>query len=203
LKTLEGAQYDALLEVFSIRIGRAASTLNQIVGSHVHMELPALQICQASGLAAALPGLCGKRLTMVSMSFDGVFSGNSGLILPEQDALRLVAALAGDRQDATALDEMRVGALTEVGNIVLNAILGSIANALGGGLDYTVPDFVEDTLENLFFDGDEVAPDADVLIAGAVVQVERLKIATEIVLVLEMTTVLELADALHPVPVGS
>ena len=192
---LDEEQFDALLEIFSIGIGQAAATLNDFVDSPVRLELPSLRLCRAADLAEALPDLAGKKLVMVSMAFDGPFKGSSGLIIPEQDALDLVTALVGERADATLLDEMRVGALIEVGNIVLNGILGAIANAMGRHLECSVPEFVEDTLENLFFEADG-SPDTEVLIAGATVRVDQLRINTEIVLVLEMSTAEQLARAL-------
>jgi chemotaxis protein CheC len=199
MRALDNDRYDALREVISIGIGRAAAALNDIVDAHVRLELPALSVCRVSQLGSALPEFDGKSLGMVSMAFTGSFTGSSGFIIAEEDALALAATLAGDQADAIMLDEMRVGALTEVGNIVLNALHGSIANGVGGHIQYTVPDFVEGTLDHLFPTTGTDA-ESEVLIAAMTLQVESLKVSAEIVTVFEVATVEELTRVLQGEP---
>ncbi|MHC1712555.1 MAG: hypothetical protein AB9872_10435 [Solidesulfovibrio sp.] len=44
---------------------------------------------------------------------------------------------------------MRCGTLQEVGNIVLNGVMGSIANILKEPLHYSPPDFIEATIADI------------------------------------------------------
>lgn len=90
-----------------------------------------------------------------------------------------------------------MGALTEVGNIVLNGIMGSISNTLEQHLRYSPPEFLEDSLDNLYRTTESNAGDP-ILVAGAAIQVRRLRIDGEIVVVLEMGMMEELIRALQP-----
>ena len=47
------------------------------------------------------------------------------------------------------LNAMKVATLTEIGNIVLNGVMGSIANVLSGPLTYSVPIYNESSIMHL------------------------------------------------------
>ncbi len=39
--------------------------------------------------------------------------------------------------------------LTEIGNVVLNTVMGTMSNAMTKNLEYSVPKYLEDTLDHL------------------------------------------------------
>ncbi len=55
--------------------------------------------------------------------------------------MELVRALLKEEMTLVMLSEMEQEALTEVGNIILNACLGSLANTFGDELHYEMPEF--------------------------------------------------------------
>lgn len=145
------AQLDLFKELVNIGVGKAAGLINQMVNAHVTLELPEVNILEAGQLAAHL-GRDGQReLSTVRLGFKGAFTGWAGLIFPKQSASWLVSKLIGqDMADGSMdFDSLRIGTIQEVGNIVLNGVMGSIANILGESIDYYPPDYFESGLDTL------------------------------------------------------
>jgi chemotaxis protein CheC len=44
---------------------------------------------------------------------------------------------------------MKIGALTEVGNIVLSGIMGAMSNLLQQDFEYLLPNYLEDSVDQL------------------------------------------------------
>ena len=72
------------------------------------------------------------------------------LIFPPADAARIADSVTGQFHELTDMDALRVGTITEVGNVVLNAVVGTIANRLDIHLRYSIPTYREDTVGVLF-----------------------------------------------------
>jgi chemotaxis protein CheC len=136
-------QLDILQELINIGVGRAAGMLNQMVNTHIQLQVPELRVLNQT----ELPQLYAERpdsvFSAVQLGFSGEFAGISALIFPPESASKLVAVVLG-RDDGLPNDaSMRQGTLQEIGNIVLNGVMGSIANILREPLRYTPPDFLE------------------------------------------------------------
>lgn len=136
---------DALEELVNIGVGRAAGVLNHMLSSHVRVHVPEVREVAPGEALALLESIGGDRLATVGQSFDGRFSGAAGLVIPPDAATRLVGLLTGEDHGGDELDAMRSGTLSEVGNIMLNCVMGSISNVLGEHLDYGLPSFTEAT----------------------------------------------------------
>ncbi|MEE9382778.1 MAG: chemotaxis protein CheX [Nannocystaceae bacterium] len=139
---------DVLTEIVNIGVGRAAAVLNRVVNAHVSLSVPSIELVSRGELAQRMTGGAGadEKLSWVELGFDGDMQGAASLMFPRDDAEKLVSALVGEAVEAD-WDEARVGTLTEVGNIVLNGIMGSLANMSGCRLNYTVPTCSEGTVE--------------------------------------------------------
>lgn len=146
---LSSFQLDILQELINIGVGRAAGMLNQMVNTHIQLQVPELRVLNQT----ELPELYAERpdsvFSAVQLGFSGEFAGISALIFPPESASKLVAVVLG-RDDGLPNDAaMRQGTLQEIGNIVLNGVMGSIANILREPLRYTPPDFVEADISSI------------------------------------------------------
>ncbi len=177
-------QNDTLKELLNIGIGRAVNTLNTMVQSHIQMSIPSIKIMTMAQLIKEKHDLDNGMLSTVQMPFRGKFSGLSGLIFPTESALKLVDTLTGQNPTHSEFDEMKIGTLTEVGNIVLNSIMGSIANALGDHFSYSVPQYIENTIDKLF--KVNITPEQTVLLVEARFTIETLDIDGDIYMVFEI-----------------
>ena len=178
-------QMDALKELINIGVGRAAATLNAMIESRIQLQVPFIKLVSLSALHEEMTDLSDERLAAVRLGFQGPFSGNAALVFPTDSAAYLVGLLTGEQPDSPDLDAMRIGTLTEVGNIVLNSVMGSMGNVLQQRIDYAIPNYVEDTIRHLLA-ADETALDATVLLAQTRFTVEQLHIRGDVMLFFEV-----------------
>ncbi len=180
-------QADALTELINIGIGRAAGLLNEMTDAHVSLSVPSLVLTSLDELNTELGGMSEDALASVQLRFSGSFRGTAALVFPTESAKTLVTALTDEEHDELDLDEVRAGTLNEVGNIVINGVMGSITNVLQESIEYAIPDYKEDTLDNLFRGkpGDEPMT---VLLATTHFAIETLRLDGEVILLFEVGT---------------
>jgi len=167
---------DALTEFVGLGVGRAADVLNTMLKSHIALSVPAIRVVTAEELESALGLTSGSRLAAVEMGYSGGLKGSVELIFTATDASILVDFIAGSALYADEdFDAIRSGTLAEVGNIVINALLGTLANVLRLELTYTVPAFIEGPLEELLAEAD-VTKGCVILLARTRFEIEELRI---------------------------
>lgn len=141
---LEKKIRDALTELIGIGIGKAADVLNTMLDSHIALSAPSIRIVPSDELIGILIKNDGTDLSAVHMRYAGGMRGTVELIFSSGEAGRLVDCIMGEEQVLEeGLDAIRAGTLCEVGNIVINALLGTLANVLSLSLEYTVPAYIE------------------------------------------------------------
>ena len=142
-------EIDALRELINIGVGRAAGALNDMVGAHVELRVPSVRLVSPADIKEATTWVNEQELATVRMGFSGEIQGTTELVFPADSASKLVALLTGEELGTPDLDSLRAGALTEVGNILLNAVMGSITNVLERHISYELPTYSEETPEDL------------------------------------------------------
>ncbi len=157
---LTSQQQDALAEVINIAFGRAAASLSEITGHRVLVEVPRVAVRAISELGDELSGLIQGEITTVHQIFTGAVSGDAFLMLDYQGALLLCDLLTDRQPRAPRLDASDREALAEVGNILLNACLGTFGNLLQVHISFTVPrlhlEEVTDLVDSLTIGQDEL-----------------------------------------------
>jgi chemotaxis protein CheC len=156
-------ELDALREVINIGVGRAAGALNDMIGRTVQLTVPSVSLVTPQEIVSRQSA---SRLAYVQLDFQGALRGAVDLIFPSESASKLVALLTGEDLDAPDLDSLRAGTLTEVGNILLNGLMGSITNIIGEHVDYGLPVYGEDSV-NAIQPVMLATPNAAILLAQA------------------------------------
>ena len=146
---LSPLQLDILQELINIGVGRAAGMLNQMVNTHIQLQVPVLRVLTPPQLEELYASRPNTVFSAVQLSFTGEFAGISALIFPPESASKLVSVVLGREEIPGEDDQLRSSTLQEVGNIVLNGVMGSIANILKEPLRYSPPDFVEDDIATI------------------------------------------------------
>lgn len=136
-------QIDALTEIVNIGVGRAASSLSDIISEHIILKVPSVKVFALAKLPDVLSSFDSEKHSTVLQAFKGDFAGTSALVFPPESAARLVSALTGGQTDSPNLDAVRSGTLVEVGNIVINAILGTMGNMLSSSFVFSLPEYRE------------------------------------------------------------
>ncbi len=146
---LTAEQLDALSEFVNVGVGRAAAAMNDLVSSHVELSVPQVDVVPLDQLHRALGGLEQEPVSSVQMAFRGSLDGCAFLVFPQASALKLVTLLTGDESRPEDLDSIRSGTLTEVGNILINSVVGTLSNVLGRPLHYSLPVYAEEPVVGL------------------------------------------------------
>lgn len=137
--TLTELQRDALGEIFNIGVGRAASSLSQIVNDEVLLTAPGITVVHRDQAAKLLLGTEFRQFSTVSQTFSGPFDAEAMLVFPEANALEIVRLMVGPHMSIEELSEFEQEAMCEIGNIILNACMSSLADLLQISFDSTLP----------------------------------------------------------------
>lgn len=146
--TLTEYQTDVLGELINIGTGNAANVLNQMVQSHITLQVPGILLVSPSELKDQYKS-SGDKCVAIRIEFGGAFEGITALIFSPSSASSLVSLLVGQADLGMDMDSLRIGTLQEVGNIVLNGVMGSFSNMLGEHLNYMPPDYHEGEVASL------------------------------------------------------
>lgn len=182
---LKPEEIDALKELINIGVGKAAAVLSEMVNCHINLQVPYIKILTPGELQAEIEELGKQHIAAVQLGFKGPFSGSAALVFPPDSASKLVAVLTGEEPGTLDLDSVRAGTLSEVGNIVINGVMGSIANVLKQQLNYSLPNYTEDRIENLLALND-LDPAITVILARTRFSIEQLHIEGDIILIFEL-----------------
>ena len=137
------SEQDAVTEILNVAIGQAAASLSQLVEDEVALSVPLVEFLSPDRAAERLDEATGKLDSVaVRQRFQSSFSGDILLIFPENKSLDLVRSLLGSAVPLDSLTELEQEALLEIGNIILNACLGSLANQLGVPIESSLPAYV-------------------------------------------------------------
>lgn len=188
---------DALQELINIGVGQAAAILNDMLDSHITLQVPVLKLLAPAEICQEMEqSLYQERVSAVRVAFAGLFSGETLLVFPTESAAKLVAVLTSDESEATDLNAIKIGTLTEVGNIVINSVMGSISNLLGQSLRYTVPIYREEPVRQLLPNLD-LAKQPHILLAKTHFCSNQLNISGDILLIFQVGSLDRLLTALE------
>lgn len=193
---LSPEQLDALQELLNIGVGRAAGSLNQMIEKPICLHIPFIQVGTREELTPHIQQIQQAPVSSVQLPFQGTFSGSACLLFPTTSAATLITALIGDDEDSDTMDSLREATLTEIGNIVLNGVMGSLANILQNRITYSVPFYQETSLLELL---QPLSSDSCDILLWAQTQftIEDYAITGDIILMMGITDMRLLINALN------
>ena len=142
---------DAVTEVLNVGMGSAAASLSEMIHEDVKLSFPSVEFVSRLVAAKHIAGKAKTDVSGVHQHFEGVFSGDAMLLFPENKSLQLVRAVL--QQDDMTLDdltEMEEEAMAEIGNVILNSCLCSMADMFGKEMRGEIPEFVHGSLDQVF-----------------------------------------------------
>ena len=155
---LTDGQRDALVELLNIGFGRAGAALSKLTGQRVLLEVPEVSIHPVAQLDASLGRVAATKVASVHQVFTGPVGGDALLILDPVAASTLKELLTDEPALPLELDASSREVLTEVGNILLNACIGTFGNLLRVPISFSVPDIdvasLRSVMERMIAGGD-------------------------------------------------
>lgn len=146
---LSELQHDALVEIFNLGVGQAAAAMSRIVNEEVTMSVPQIAFQSRAEVAKTLGSGEGRRICAIAQQFEGAFNTEAFLMFPEEKSLEIVRLMVGQSLSLEELGEMEQEAMNEIGNIILNACMGTLANASGKELHGSLPSYHVGTSDNI------------------------------------------------------
>ncbi|MDK3155446.1 hypothetical protein QPK87_02450 [Kamptonema cortianum] len=117
------------------------------------------------------------------------------MIFPTESASTLVSLLTGEKPGTPDLEAVKIGTLLEVGNIVLNGVVGTVSNLFSRRLDYSLPTYAEDRVSQLL-KARNLKQDVNIILAHTHFIIEKLQINGEVLLIFKVGSFDALLDAL-------
>lgn len=162
-------QNDALKELLNISIGQAAHTFSQLVHHRIELSIPCIRLIPLTREASKYPQLFStahpSQILTSTIQFGEKLQGKAILLFPLEKTRLLIDLFLQEEEGISSqskpfhLSEMDYDALKEIGNLLLNAIMGGLGNLLGIKLLYHPPQ-VEKMLLQVFWD--TIIPDEEI-----------------------------------------
>ncbi len=143
-------QRDYITEVLNISMGSAASVLSEMVNEEVALSVPEIDFLQRNIAANKFDQTSESKMSGVTQSMSGALSGDALLMFPEEKTLSIVRILLGESVSVENLTEMEQEAMCEIGNIILNAVVSSVANILEQEIVSSLPRFIKGTGKEIY-----------------------------------------------------
>jgi chemotaxis protein CheC len=135
-------QHDAITELLNIGMGQAAASLSEMVGEEVKLSVPSVELLLRHIAAEQIELYSKSQVAAIKQHFNGPFWGDAFLLFDEDKSLELVKILIKEDLPIEILKELERDALLEIGNIILNSCLASLANVLAHELHSELPVFL-------------------------------------------------------------
>ena len=189
-------QEDAIKEFINIGAGHAAGALSDLTETHVKLSIPAIKVLKLADLNKEDESITKEVSSSVRINFKGFSDGTAALVFPPASALKLVSLVSDEEFGTPDMDSVQAGILTEIGNIILNHILGAIGNIFQQHLEYNVANYVEGEIVNLIEPEDSV-PDLVIMIIDTQFNLKELEITGDIVIFFKLGSLDKFIEAVE------
>lgn len=136
---LDDLQHDALVELFNQGVGQAAAAMSRIVHEEVTMSVPMISFQSRGEVSNDLGSAEERRICAITQNYSGAFDTEAILMFPEEKSLEIVRLMVGQSFSMEELTEMEQEAMSEIGNIILNCCMSTLANVTGKELHGSLP----------------------------------------------------------------
>ena len=141
---LTDEETEILQEIMNISFGKSAADLADVIDTHVVLSVPFIKIMQATELADYFKDHVReyKNISLVEQKFWGKFKGDALLVFSAGAGRELINMLQQDDKDGIEshpVDILERETLMEVGNILIGACVGKLAELLKDVVTYTPP----------------------------------------------------------------
>lgn len=145
---LTSEQIDILTELVNVGVGKAAYSLSEMVRCRVGLKVPEVEVGRWSEIGAStrFRPSTDDGLSLVTQSFNGPLAGIAALVFPRGSARSLVSLLTDAASDSAEIDAEREAVLTEIGNIIINGVMGSLGNLTTQCVEFGLPTYREGDL---------------------------------------------------------
>ncbi|HHL40599.1 MAG TPA: chemotaxis protein CheC [Deltaproteobacteria bacterium] len=141
---LSADEIEVLQEIVNIAFGKASADLADLLDHYLVLTVPRVTLVKSRDIPAYIRNevsCYSNGLSIVEQRYWGKFKGVALLVFPSKAGKELVSLLGADDEIAghNRLDTLEREALVEVGNILIGACIGKIAELLRDIVTYSPP----------------------------------------------------------------
>ena len=140
-------RYDILKELFNISVGKAAAMLSEIIDRTILLDVPEIKTIHLEGknvsLEECFPKIMDGTLMVSSISFGEKLAGKANLIFPAPKMRAFINLCMNQNEEKSIRREFTdidYDIIKEIGNIVLNCVIGEVGDYLSINLSYSLPE---------------------------------------------------------------
>ena len=147
---LTSKERDTITEIINIGVGKGSAALYDMIQTEIILRVPYINVINYDGLLKEIDEIESDKVHSVELQFKGQYKGFSNIIVSSNSASTLSGLLTDMDPNSIELKEIQDGIIVEVGNIILNAIMGSFGNILETSIDFEIPKSYIGQKSNLF-----------------------------------------------------
>jgi chemotaxis protein CheC len=182
---------DALAEAFNMALGEAAEQFAELVNEEIELTVPFVELVTRSELVHKLDGdeasahrasLCriAQRFACPSREIDTT----AILLFPESGCLEIVRHMLGEGVNDERLNELEQDALAEIGNIIINSCMNSLAHVFEREMTGSLPEVRTGPASELFAHDDQA--EHSVLLARIGMRMATRKISGHVIFMMDL-----------------
>lgn len=188
---------DLISEIVNIGVGKGSASLSKMLNERVILTVPYVNILKFDELRPEFQKFSDHEVDVVELEFKGIFEGLANIIVPCNSARELTSVIL-KMEDQAEVEAVRESVMVEIGNIILNAVMGAFGNLFNQSLDYNIPKSYQGDVNSIFQNLDS-AKFNEVLLCKTNFEVDSRNIRGEIVIMYEISSLNKLKDSLNAV----
>ncbi|WP_038247570.1 hypothetical protein [Ghiorsea bivora] len=130
-------------DMFVHGVTQAESVFEAMVAQPMQVAVDAVQVIDVPRLQQQVAENYDVHLSWVFMRFTGLVSGSVAILFPSDSITVLINTLTQSTMRSYEMDIFRMGAITEVGNILMNGVIGKLCDTKQGEVSFDFPDYEE------------------------------------------------------------
>ncbi len=184
---------DALAETFNMALGEASVQFAELVQEEIELAVPQVQLVPRHALLAHLeadsPSTDNASLCRIAQHFQSRSSDiatEAVLLFPERGSLEIVRQMLGDDISDERLNEIEQDALGEIGNIIINSCMNSLAHIFDREMTGSLPEVRTGSAAELF--GATPVQDGAVLLAHIRMRMATKRITGQVIFIMDVAS---------------
>lgn len=166
---LTAEEIEIMQEIMNIAFGKSAADLAEVIDTHVVLSIPYIKCMEVTKLPEYIKNDVKdyKNISIVEQGFWGKFRGDALLVFSSGSGKELITLLQQDQEvraghESESFDVLESETLMEVGNILIGACIGKVAELLKDVVTYTPPKVIVekyygDVISDAQYDPDKAA----------------------------------------------
>jgi chemotaxis protein CheC len=189
---LSELQLDALGELFNLALGEAASAFSTMIATEIEVGVPAVELLTRDALITRLGKTNPGRMCGVIQRFEShaQFETDVMLMFSESGSLELVRKLLG-QNDIEQITELEQDALCEIGNVMINACMGCLAERFDTEILGELPGVRTGSADTFFH---SVSSDARILVVRIDMRIKATDVSGFVIFTMDLPSVRTFTD---------